>query len=114
MDHSTAEVFDAVNLGGVGRRQNAQTGDEEAGPVNGAAVGADGPGAGGLVPLRGGHAGQEVNLLAQVVAVHHTVEVGQDLGPLDEPVGPLVLRVQVTVERVLVNEGLRVRQCSGV
>ena len=59
MHQAALEMLDAVQVGGVRRREQTQTGDKEAGPVGDAAVGADGPGAGDLVELGLGHAGFE-------------------------------------------------------
>ena len=114
MDQATLEVLHAGQVGHVGRRQQAQAGHEEPRPVGDAAVGAHGPDAGVLVEFGLGHAGLEQDVLAQVVAVNHAVEVGEDLGLGDELRRPRCLRVEVAVEGVLVDEALRVRQCPGV
>ena len=88
--------------------------DEEAAFEGDAAVGVHGPDAGDLVERRVGHRGLQRDVIAQVVAVDDAVEVLEDLGLADELGLPRCLRVQVAVERVLVDEPLGVRQRAGV
>ena len=101
-------------FGHVGRRQQAQPVDQEPALERDAAVGVHGPDAGDLVEFGVGHRGLERDVLAQVVAVHDAVEVLEDLGLAHELRLPRRLRVEVAVERVLVDEALGVRQRSGV
>ena len=112
MHDPTLEVLDAVQVGGVRRREQTEGGDQEPRPVGDATVGVDGPDAEDLVEIGRGHTRLEVDVLTQVIAVHDFVQIGEDVGPLDELGVPRL--VQVPVERVLVDEGLGVRQRARV
>ena len=108
------ERVGAGDLGRVGGAEAAGGHDDEAGRHVVALVGADAPGAGGLVEGGGRHLRLELDVLAEVEAVGDVVGVGEDLGLRGVALGPLPLLLEVLVEAVGVLHALDVAARAGV
>ena len=92
----------------VGRGQAAHRRDHVGGRRRRAVLGGDRPPVGGLVVDGAGHLGVEGEVLAQVQAVGHVLEVAQDLRLLGVALLQRPLLLQVAQERVGVVHALRV------
>src|SRR6185437_9705480 len=108
------EVVDARDLRQGRGGEGADRGDQEARAVAAAILQGEVPVARLFFPVRGGHAGREGDVAAQVELVGDDVQVFERLGLRREMLGPVPLVEQLLAERVAVGIALRIEPRAGI
>ena len=98
VDQGATKGVAALDVGQVDLRQQAQSAHDIAGGNGPAVAGRDGPVVAGIVEYQGFDGGVELNVLSQIMALDHALQVGEDVGLVPVVVLPIPFLEHVFVE----------------
>ncbi|MND71461.1 hypothetical protein D3C80_629870 [compost metagenome] len=112
--HVSLELVQAFDLRNISGRQQAQRGDQVFGTVMMAVVSSDQPSIAVLIEHRLGDTCFQLDIAAQIVAIHYMIEIGQNLrlGQIARAEVPLL--AQLAIPGKAINERLTVGQRTGI